>query len=57
MCFDVENESIRKKNQECHTKDFFDQEHKRSLFFGNFFWMLFLRILQMPTYLMAFIDN
>jgi hypothetical protein len=26
--------------QECHTKDFFDQEHKRNLVFGNFPWML-----------------
>ncbi len=40
MCFDVENECINKKFQDCHTKDFFYQEHKRSLFSGNFSWML-----------------
>jgi hypothetical protein len=40
MCFDVKNECIRKKFQEYHMKEFFDQEHKRNLFFGNFFWML-----------------
>jgi hypothetical protein len=40
MCLDVEIECIRKKFQECHTKDFFDQEHKMNLFFGNFPWML-----------------
>jgi hypothetical protein len=26
--------------QECHTKDFFYQEHKRNLVFGYFSWML-----------------
>jgi hypothetical protein len=41
MYFDVENECIRKKNQECHTKDFFFyQEHKRNLFFEKISWML-----------------
>jgi hypothetical protein len=40
MCFDVENECIRKKFQECHMKFFFGQDNKRNLFFGNFFWML-----------------
>jgi hypothetical protein len=40
MCVDVENECIRKKIQECQTKDFFYQEHKNNLFFENFFWML-----------------
>jgi len=39
MCFDVKNECIRKKFQECHTKDFFNQEHM-NLFFGKFSWML-----------------
>jgi hypothetical protein len=39
MCFDVKKECI-KKFQECHMKDFFDQEQKKNLFFGNFFWML-----------------
>ncbi len=28
MCFDVENECIRKKNQECHMKDFFIKNTK-----------------------------
>ncbi len=36
----MENECIRKKIQECHTKDFFDQDHRKNLFFGNFSWML-----------------
>jgi hypothetical protein len=40
MCFDVKNECINKKFQECHTKDFFDQEHKRKLFFRIFSWIL-----------------
>jgi hypothetical protein len=40
MCFDVENECIRKKIQECHMKDFLNQEHKRNLFFENFSWTL-----------------
>jgi hypothetical protein len=40
MCFDVENECTKKKFQECHMKDFFDQKHTKNLFFGNFFWML-----------------
>jgi len=40
MCFDVENECIRKKFQECNTRDFFYWEHKRNIFFGNFSWML-----------------
>ncbi len=30
----------KEKIQECHTKDFFDQDHRRNLFFGNFSWML-----------------
>jgi hypothetical protein len=29
--------------QKCNKKDFFDQEHKRKLFFGNFFWMLIFK--------------
>jgi len=36
----MENECIRKKFQECHMKEFFDQKHKRNLFFGDFLWML-----------------
>jgi len=40
MCFDVKNECIRKKFQECHMKDFYDQEHKKNLFLGNFSWTL-----------------
>jgi hypothetical protein len=40
MCFDVKNECIRKKFQECHMKDFFDQEHKKEFFYGNFSWVL-----------------
>ncbi len=36
MCFDAENECIRKKFQECHMRDFFDQKHKMKLFFANF---------------------
>jgi hypothetical protein len=40
MCFDVENEYIRKKFQECHMKEFFDQEHKNNLLFGNVSCML-----------------
>jgi hypothetical protein len=47
----------KEKNSRMSMKEFFDQEHKRNLFFGNFSWMLFLKILQMPTYLMSFIDN
>jgi hypothetical protein len=39
----MENESIRKKFQECHIRDFFYQEHKRNLFFGNFPLMLILK--------------
>jgi hypothetical protein len=33
----MENECIEKKFQECHTKDFFYQEHKRNLFLWEFF--------------------
>jgi hypothetical protein len=40
MCFDVENECIRKKFQECHMKDIFYEEPKRNLFFVDFPWML-----------------
>jgi len=43
MCFDVENECIRKKFSECFTRDCFDQEHKRNVFFGNFSWMLIFK--------------
>jgi len=43
MCFDVENECIRKKFQECNARDFFDQEHKMNIFFGNFFKMLIFK--------------
>jgi hypothetical protein len=43
MYFDVENECIRKKFQECHTRDFFDHEHERKLFFEIFSWMLISR--------------
>jgi len=43
MCYDVENECIRKKFKECHTQDFFDQKHKRNFLFGNFFWMLIFK--------------
>jgi len=58
MCFDVENKCIRKKFQKCHMKDFFDQEHKSTYTFWDFFLDVnFLRIHQMPTYLMCFIDN
>jgi hypothetical protein len=40
MCFDVEKECIRKKFQECHTKDFFYQEPKSNLISVDFLWML-----------------
>jgi hypothetical protein len=36
---------------------FFYQEHKRNLYFGNFLGCLFLTIIQIPTYLMSFINN
>jgi len=36
MCFDVENECIRKKFQECQIKGLFYQEHKKNLFFEIF---------------------
>jgi hypothetical protein len=36
MCFDVENECIRKKFQECHVKDFFIRNTK-GIFFLEFF--------------------
>jgi hypothetical protein len=36
MCFDVENECIREKNQKFQTKDSFYQEHKKNLFFWEF---------------------
>jgi hypothetical protein len=36
MCFDVENECIKKKFQECHTKDFFGQDTKGIYFLGIF---------------------
>jgi hypothetical protein len=42
-CFDVENKCIRKKFQECHMRDFFYQEQKRNLFFGNLSWMLIFK--------------
>jgi len=31
---------MHKEKVSSHTKDFFNQEHKRNLFFGNFSWML-----------------
>jgi len=37
MCFDAENECIRKKIQKCHLKDFFDQKHKKESIFWDFF--------------------
>jgi hypothetical protein len=36
MCFDVENKWIIKSFEECHMKDFFDQETKRNFFGGIF---------------------
>jgi hypothetical protein len=44
MCFDVENECIRKKFHECHKKDFLLWTQKEYMFW-EFFWMLiFLNI-------------
>jgi hypothetical protein len=41
MCFDVENECIKKKFQECHMKDyFFIRNAKGIYFFEKFSWML-----------------
>jgi len=58
MCFDVKNECIKKKFQECNMKDFFLLEtQKESIFWEIFFGCLFLKIFQMPTYLISFIDN
>jgi hypothetical protein len=39
MCFDVENECIRKKFHECNTRDFFIGNTK-GIFFWEFSWML-----------------
>ncbi len=50
-CFDVENKCIRKKFQECHMRDFFYQEQKRNLFFGNLFWMLIFKNTSNPNLL------
>jgi hypothetical protein len=36
MCFDVKNECIRKKFQECHVKDFFIRNTKGIYFLGIF---------------------
>ncbi len=57
MCFDVENECIRKKFLECNTWDFFYHEHERNLVLGIFLGCLYPKIFQMPTYLMSFIIN
>ncbi len=43
MCFDVENECIMKTFLECNTREFFDQEHKRNLFFEKNSQMLIFR--------------
>jgi len=43
MFFDVKNECIKKKFQECNIRDFFYEEHKRNFFFGKFSWMLILK--------------
>ncbi len=45
MTFDVKNKCIRKKFQECHMKDVFNQKCKRNLVFENFIGCYFLRIL------------
>jgi hypothetical protein len=39
---------------ECHLKDFFYQEHKSNLFFGNFSWMLILKNTSIVNLLDAF---
>jgi hypothetical protein len=40
MCFDVENECISKKFQECHTGDFF-RTQKESIFWDFFLDIIF----------------
>jgi hypothetical protein len=57
MSFDVENECIRIKFQECNIRDFFDEEHKRSLFFGNFSSMLIWKNTSNANLLDVFINN
>ncbi len=64
MCFDVENECINKKFQECHMRDYFDHNKKGIYFLGIFLGCYFSRIFnliskifQMQTYLLSFIDN
>ncbi len=37
MCFDVENECIKKKFQECHAKDFFLLGTRKESIFWDFF--------------------
>jgi hypothetical protein len=32
----------KEKVLKCNMRDFFEQEHKSNLFFGNFYWMFFL---------------
>ncbi len=44
MCFDVENKCIRKKFRECHTIDFFYQEHKRKNNLRVFLDVIFMNI-------------
>jgi hypothetical protein len=42
MCFDVENECIRKKFQECNTRGFFISNKKESIFWEFFLDVNFL---------------
>ncbi len=46
----MKSECTRKIIQECNTKGFSYQEHKRNLFFEKFSWMLFFKIFEMATY-------
>jgi hypothetical protein len=56
MCFDVENECTRKKFQECNMRDFFEIKNTKGIYFlGIFLGCSYLKIFQIPTYLMFFL--
>ncbi len=56
MCFDVENERIKKKFQECHMKDFLIKNTKNTIFW-EFFQMLFFENTSNANLLDFFLDN
>jgi len=57
MCFDVENECIWKKFQECNTKDLFLLGTQKESIFGEFFFMLIFLNTSIANYLMYFLNN